>query len=136
MKVSFLLGEVDAWAQLDVEAVDLVVRLAGDSLRRGAVLTEDEHVVLDRLDQLARAATAARPAAEAVPDHEVDGSCDAPISQLLTTREVGRRLNLSQRRVRALVAEGHLAGERFGRTWRFPTSVVEQLRRERECQRQ
>jgi excisionase family DNA binding protein len=120
---------------LDGDAAGLLASLAGDALRRGLQLTADEHGVIDRLDQVGRAATAARPSADADTGAIRDGfGDDAVVAPLLSTPEAGRRLGLSPRRVRALAAEGHLKGERFGRTWRFPTASVEQLRKERECQ--
>jgi excisionase family DNA binding protein len=127
VRATWLTGEAEAFVILDADAAALMARLAGDALRRGVQLDADEHVVVDRLDQLGRAATAARPSADsATGGIGVHVGDDAGVGSLpLSTPQVARRLNLSQRRVRALAAEGRLGAERIGREWRFPTTAIE-----------
>jgi excisionase family DNA binding protein len=127
VKATWIVGEQEAFVTLDADAAALMARLAGDCLRRGVQLDAEEHVVVDRLDQLGRAATAARPSADSATGGLDDGSCESDrVGSLpLSTPQVARRLNLSQRRVRALAAEGRLGAERIGREWRFPTTAIE-----------
>jgi excisionase family DNA binding protein len=113
---------------LDAAAVEEVCRLAIAGLRiTGA--TAEVHALVDDLDVVARVHRASAPITALPPTTSAsfgndDSSCDGD-SQRLSTSATSRRLGVTERRVRQLVAEGHLQAVRIGRGWSVDRSSIE-----------
>jgi excisionase family DNA binding protein len=113
---------------LNAEQCAVLARLLGEGVRRararGDLVSTDTLAVVGEVEAVARAWRVASAVGNSeVPTRDVEEADEDDLS----VQEVAHRLDVSDRWVRQLIADGRLSGRKHRGAWSVPTVEVERL---------